>query len=144
MELIAFADTNVFLDAFLNRKPNDSACIEVLSLASTRKIELFTSPSCMLTVIYFLKKDGMLRGDIVTVISQLLVFITLISPGEESFTSGLFSDFPDIEDAIQYQTARQIKGVDYFITSNIKDFKKASPRLPVVNPAQFLALYKKS
>ncbi len=144
MELIAFADTNVFLDCFLSRKPNDIVCVEILNLAFNKKIRVFTSSSCVLTVMYFLKKDGMSRENIITVVSQLLVFISLISPQEGTFTNGLFSDFSDLEDAVQYHTALQIKGADYFITSNVKDFKKASPRLPVVDPAQFLTLYKKS
>jgi predicted nucleic acid-binding protein len=143
MELIVFADTNLFLDAFSNRKPNDLVCIEILDLAYTKKIKLFTSPSCILTVMYFLKKDGMSRENVVTVVSHLLVFISLISPEEQTFLNGLFTDFSDLEDAVQYHTALQIKGVDYFITSNVKDFKKASVRLPVVTPTDFLTGYRK-
>jgi predicted nucleic acid-binding protein len=142
MELIVFADTNLFLDAFLSRKPHDIDCIEVLDLARSKKIKLYTSSSCILTVIYFLKKDGMSREDIVTVISQLFAFTALISPGEQTFLKGLLTEFTDLEDAVQYFTALEVKGIDYFITSNVRDFKKATVQLPVVTPHQFLSKYK--
>ncbi len=50
----------------------------------------------------------------------------------------LHAGFLDLEDAVQYHTALQIKGIDYFITSNIKDYKKASAQLPVITPKQFI------
>lgn len=143
MELIAFADTNLFVDAFLSRKPCDIDCIEVLELARSKKIKLYTSSSCILTIMYFLKKDGMSREDIVIITRQLFAFVALISPGEQTFINGLLTDFTDLEDAVQYYTALEVKGIDYLITSNIKDYKKATVQLPVVTPKQFLSHYNK-
>jgi predicted nucleic acid-binding protein len=142
MELVVFADSNIFLDAFLDRKPTDIDCIEILDLARNKKIGAHTSSSCLLTVMYFLKKDGMSRKDVAAIMLQLLVFVSLVSPEEQAFKNGLLTDFNDLEDAVQYYTALQIKGIDYFITSNIKDFKKATPKLPVLTPTQFLKEYR--
>lgn len=143
MKFIAFADSNLFLDAFLNRQPNDVDCVAVLHLAANKSIKLFTSSSCLLTTMYFLKKDGISGQDIIAIISQLLEFVSIKSPGEQTFIQGLSAGFADLEDAVQYYTALEVKGIDYFITSNIKDFKKATVQLPVINPKPFLARYNK-
>jgi predicted nucleic acid-binding protein len=143
MELITFADTNIFLDAFLKRSPTESDCLSILDLARKRKIKLYTSSSCLLTVMYFLKKDGMSRSDVSTVITQLLLFVALIAPAEQTFRSALVTDFTDLEDAVQYYTALDIKGIDYFITSNTKDYKKATVQLPVLTPKQFVSMLNK-
>ena len=143
MKFIAFADSNLFLDAFLNRQPNDIDCITVLHLATSRKIKLFTSSSCLLTTMYFLKKNSISGQDIIAIISQLLEFISIKSPDEQTFVQGLSAGFNDLEDAVQYFTAMDVKGIDYFITSNTKDYKKATVQLPVVTPKQFLSHYNK-
>lgn len=143
MEIIVFADSNIFLDAFLKREPHHEDCLTILSFARNRKIKLYTSSSCLLTVIYFLKKDGMTNENIVIAVSLLFDFLSLISPDENIFINGLTAGFPDLEDAVQYYTAQRIKGIDYFITSNIKDYKKASRQLPAITPKQFITLFSK-
>ncbi|MEO5650072.1 MAG: hypothetical protein ABIR03_09130 [Ginsengibacter sp.] len=50
------------------------------------------------------------------------------------------SKFTDVEDAIQYYTAAKTESIDYFITRNIKDFKKFVSQLPVLTPSQFLKI----
>jgi hypothetical protein len=55
--------------------------------------------------------------------------------------TGLHAGFNDLEDALLYYTALTIEGITHFVTSNVKDFKKASTRLPVVSPSQFLKFY---
>lgn len=86
----------------------------------------------------------MSRKDVATIILQLLAFVSLVSPLEDAFKNGLMTEFIDLEDAVQYYTALQIKGIDFFITSNIKDFKKATDKLPVLAPTQFLKQYRDS
>jgi predicted nucleic acid-binding protein len=142
-EYILFVDSNVFLDAFLQRTPNDSDCKALLNLAENRNIKIYTSSSCLLNVIYFLEKSGFDNPDIIQTIKALLTFISLISPDENNFHLALSAGFTDLEDAVQYYTALQIKGIDYFITSNIKDFKKSSAQLPVTTAKQFLKVYNK-
>ncbi|MEP6512394.1 MAG: hypothetical protein ABJA79_00900 [Parafilimonas sp.] len=69
------------------------------------------------------------RVKIVDYVSTILKHSVLTNPDNQIFTSALASHFTDLEDAVQYYTALQIKGIDYFITSNIRDFKKASVQL---------------
>lgn len=140
-QYLLFADTNVFLDALLQRKPGRE-CKQILILAEKSAVKLYTSSSCLLTVIYFLQKSGMPVKVIRESVVDLLKFISLASPDEKEFLTSLNAHFADLEDAVQYHTALQIKGIDYFITSNIKDFRKASKQLPVITPGQFISISK--
>lgn len=138
-QYILFADTNVFLDAFLQRDLGID-CKKILYLSELATLKLYTSSSCLLTVIYFLQKSGIPQNVIIETMKDLFSFVSLQSTDKQAFLSGLSSGFSDLEDAIQYQTALEIKGIDYFITSNIKDFKKALSTLQVLTPSQFLKL----
>lgn len=142
-QYLLFADTNVFLDALLQRKAGRE-CKQILILAEKAVVKLYTSSSCLLTVIYFLQKSGMPAKVIRESVADLLKLLSLKSPDEKAFFASLNAGFPDLEDAVQYQTAFQIKGIDYFITSNIKDFKKPSKQLPVITPMKFMDIHNKS
>lgn len=141
MPTLAFADANVLLDAILNRFPNGEDCQAIMDLANSSRLQLYTSSSCVLMMMYFLKKDSMSAKEIIAIVSKLLLFISLISPSKDTFKIALYAGFSDLEDAVQYYTALDVKGMDYFITSNIKDFKAAKESLPVVTPKQFIAAY---
>ena len=93
---------------------------------------------------YLLSKAGISNGSIINIIDVLLKYISLAQTNEKNFLSGLYAGFTDLEDAIQYYTALAVKDIGYFITSNIKDYKKALPQLPVITPKQFLALHNKN
>lgn len=138
-----FIDSNVFLDAILHRTEYYSDCESLLKLPEITPLKLYTSPSCLLNVMYILEKTKINYSTIVEIAEQLLKNLSLISCNEKIFSEALHSGFPDLEDAVQYYTALQIKGIDYFITSNIKDYKKASRQLPVKMPKQFMTLYNK-
>lgn len=137
-----FLDTNVYLDYLLKRSGEKEA-EELLTLSTTHKIQVFTSSTCLLQVIYFLKREGYILNEIKVHIESILVFTHLADASTNTFTSALSSGFSDLEDAVQYHTALRVKGIDYFITSNTKDYKKATVQLPVVSPKQFLSLYYK-
>jgi hypothetical protein len=81
---------------------------------------------------------------IVSHTEKILAYSILINPDNLPFQKALSAGFSDHEDAVQYYTALTASGIDYFITSNIKDFKKASSQLPVVPSKQFMKLYLKT
>lgn len=144
MRYTVSADANVFLDGLLQRGDRGLDALEVIELAESNKVVLFISSTNLLNVIYFLKKANKTDNEIILSIKQLLSFTTVNSPDNSIFISALDSGFGDLEDAVQYYTALQIKGIDFFITSNIKDFKKATHKLPVLTPTQFLKQYSDS
>jgi predicted nucleic acid-binding protein len=136
------ADANVFLDGLLQRGEMGLDCLEIIELAESNQLFLYISSSNLMNVIYFLEKAGKNNSEIILTIKSLLSFTTVISPNNHTVIDALDANFNDIEDGIQYFTALQIEDVAFFITSNIKDFKKATERLRVVTPKQFLKLYK--
>ncbi len=137
-----FVDTNVYLDFLLHRGNEWEKAEAILELAERNAIELFTSSSCMLNLMYIMGNYKETRQNIIAYTSTLLRYSILANPDNTTFQTALASGFTDLEDAVQYYTAIRIKGLDYFITSNLKDFKKASIQLPVLSPGQFMALYK--
>jgi hypothetical protein len=70
-----------------------------------------------------------------------LTYIQFAETSKSSFSQALNTGFTDLEDAVQYCTALQIKGVDYFLTSNTRDYRKASAQLPVITATQFIRMY---
>ena len=76
---------------------------------------------------------------------KLLLYLTLINPVSNLpfYIEQAICDksFNDIEDAFQYYAALQV-GCNFFITANIKDFKKGEQKkLPVLKPDDYLFRY---
>lgn len=138
---MVFLDANVFLDALLQRNEYKASGV-ILDDADKRLLLIYTTASCLQNVMYFLSKAGISNGSIINIMAVLLQYVSLAQTNEKNFISGLHAGFTDLEDAIQYHTALAVKDIDFFITSNIKDYKKAQPQLPVVTPKQFLSKVK--
>ncbi len=143
MEYKIFIDTNVYLDYLIHRGNDWTEAEAVLLLAEENALDVFTSSSCILNLMYIMGTYKIEKANILSYTQTILSYSKLISPDNEKFSMALNAGFTDPEDAVQYYTALGIKGIDYFITSNIKDYKKAMPQLPVVTPKQFMTLYKK-
>ena len=138
-----FIDTNVYLDYLMNRGKEWQHAENILELAENNKIEIFTSASSLLNLMYVMRSYKMTNNEIVGHVNNILRYSKLANPDNTVFQTALSVGFPDLEDAVQYYTALHIKGIDYFITSNTKDYKKASSQLPVITPKQFMTLYNK-
>jgi predicted nucleic acid-binding protein len=137
-----FADANVYLDFLLQRGSEWKNSEAIFQLAEQNKIEVYTSASNLLNLIYIMGNYKLLKTEIVSHSYAILNYSILANPDNATFEAALASSFTDLEDAVQYFTALKIKGLDYFITSNIKDYKKAT-HLPVFTPKQFMSYYQK-
>lgn len=82
------------------------------------------------------------NAEIIDLIDLTLTYCQLANTSNAAFRQALRAGFTDLEDAVQYYTALEVKGIDYFITSNTKDYKKATVQLPVITPKEFLFKYK--
>lgn len=137
-----FVDTNVFLDAYLERTEDWKDSEMILQLAAMEQITLFTSAINIVNIVYVLGKQKLNNAEIIDLIDLTLTYSQLVNSTNAAFRQALRAGFTDLEDAVQYYTALEVKGIDYFITSNTKDYKKATVQLPVVTPKQFLSKYK--
>ena len=141
--IVVFLDSNVFLDALLQRTDFKEA-EAILQLKEKAELEIATTPACLLNVIYFIQKAGVPHNAVIQIMAELLETVFLVPTNKDIFLKAIHSEFTDIEDSVQYYSALSATNMDYFITSNIKDFKKASSQLPVVSPKQFMKLYLKT
>ena len=141
--IAVFLDSNVFLDALLQRNEFKEA-ETILQLNEKAELKISTTPACLLNVIYFIRKAGIPHNAVVQILAELLETVSLVPTSKDIFLRAIHGEFTDIEDAVQYYSALSVTNMDFFITSNIKDFKKASSRLPVVSPKQFMKLYLKA
>jgi predicted nucleic acid-binding protein len=139
-----FIDTNVFLDAILKRSENWQDCKSIFDLSYQKAFKLKTTSSVLLTVIYFIQKSGFSTSAVVQIADELLKIVNILPTNESVFFKAMQADFNDLEDAVQYYSAIESKSIDFFITSNTKDFKKSAIELPVVNPKQFLKLFNRN
>lgn len=137
-----FVDTNVFLNAYLERTEDWKDSEMILQSAAVEQITLYTSAINIVNIIYVLGKQKLNNTEIIDTIDLTLTYSQLVNTSNAAFRQALRAGFTDLEDAVQYYTALEIKGIDYFITCNTKDYKKATVQLPVVTPKQFLSKYK--
>ena len=138
-----FLDSDVLLDIILNRKPFVDQNLDLFSIRSDETALLFTSSSIIINTQYIGEKQiGRLHAK--TGMKKLLNYLEIVNPAKDSILKAYASNFTDIEDAIQYFTALENDIIDYFITRNIKDFKKNEAHLPVLTPSQFLKLPKQN
>jgi hypothetical protein len=90
---------------------------------------------------YVMKTYKLERKNIVENAFYILNYTKLINPDNTTFEIALFSAFGDLEDAVQYYTALEIKGVDYVVTSNIKDLRAHLCNCQVISPHEFMNKY---
>ena len=138
-----FIDTNVYLDVLMQRGSGWESAKAIFKLAEEGAIEVFTSASSVLNLMYVMGTYKLPGKEIIANTYAILSFTKLVNPGNVTFEIALSSAFKDMEDAVQYYTALEVKGVNYFITSNTKDYKSALPILPVTTPAAFMEEYGK-
>lgn len=132
-------DSDVVLDFLLKRTPFNVVAKELFTLALNEKIEICIS-SLAIANIYYLLQKAIGKAESLILLREILNFSKILSVGQHEILEAIISDFLDLEDSIQHQTAlnnTKIKGV---ITRNIKDFKKS--KLPVYSPESFLSLFK--
>jgi len=133
-----FIDTNVILDHALDRLFANEA-ERIFSMSEQGKIICYISAGSVYTLAYILEK-ALKNIDLVR--EKLSLYFTLITPVsclpycfEQAINDKAFDD---IEDAFQYYTALQAD-CDFFVTANVKDFKKGEmSKLPVLKPDDYL------
>lgn len=139
-----FADTNVFLDHLLKRAGQWEAAETLFMRAEQNHIEIFTSGISLVNIAYILEASKMPKPKIKKTLDAVLKYTRVAISPEKIFQQAIASEFSDVEDAVQYFTALHINGIEYFVSSNLRDFKKALPVLPAVSPKQMIELINKS
>ncbi len=131
-----FIDSDILLDVLLDRPPHFDPAAALLNAGFSKSIQLYTSGLVVSHMIYFLKdvhKYNQVKG----LLNSLLNGINICTIDHSVIEAALFSNWKELEDAIQYFAAIQAK-VDAIITRNKKDYKLS--RIPVYTAAEWGSL----
>jgi len=121
MSLKIYIDTNIFLNAILNRDNNISK--KVLSFLDDRGFDIILNDISIINIHYYVQKDY--NFDIAKqYIQTLLDEYTIISATDRLLSLALNSNFKDFEDAVQYFCAKEYQS-DLIITNDKKGFKNS-------------------
>jgi predicted nucleic acid-binding protein len=131
-----FLDTNIVLDIFHRDRPFYDDAIQLTYHLDEHRLIAFYSESVLTTLAYVLRKS-MTMKEINNIINNLNKRIKLLPCFEPLVNKAVLNDPPDFEDALLYEIALHHQ-MDYFITSNTKDFKSIQNTiLPVMNARDF-------
>ena len=130
-----FVDTNVFLDAFLNR--DDGSAKEVLKFFAVKQVALFINDITIINIAYILRK-AFSPDSIKAIIDLMTDEYRIICADERIITNANRSGFEDFEDGVQYACAQKAKA-DMIITGNKRDFIRSD--IDVLSPVEFVQLY---
>jgi predicted nucleic acid-binding protein len=136
--MTVFVDNNVVLDVLLGRDEGD-ASTELMKKCESGSLTGFISSNCVYICAYLLYKKFRNNDNVKEVLLALMKIFEVATSPKEVLKDGCLSEFRDLEDAFQYHTAIQVRGITYIITRNTKDFKGSA--IPAVTPAEFLERY---
>lgn len=133
-----FLDTNIMMDFFLDRFPFSEPASKVIYLGEDNKVMLYVSPISFPTIYYMMKKNNS-HNQLMKMFKEFNQKVKVISVGKKMLGSSLDSRFSDFEDAMQYFSAKNVKGMGAIITRNKKDFLKSE--IPVMTAAEYLQTF---
>lgn len=133
--MIFFIDVNIIIDLFLKREPFAENAIQIFESVDHKQWKLYTSDNAITTSYFYLKKDiGALNAK--QTIATFLSDVNIVPVTKEMLVNATISKIKDYEDAVQFQCAASITGIDGIITRNKKDFKHST--IPVFSPEEVL------
>ena len=136
--MIVLIDTNIILDMLEKREPFYESSNNVLSLCASKKIKGCIALHTISNLYYILRKNYSAE-DRRRLILGILRFLQVTNISHENVRHALErNDFPDFEDCLQDECARQ-NHADYIITRNTNDFLTSS--IPAITPSDFLIQY---
>ena len=136
-----FLDTDVAFDIISKRDPHYDSSIQLLQLAAKDRIRLLIA-ECSVANLFYLSLDIYKITDAASKLSDFIGACEVVAAGKDGALLALGSHFKDKEGALQYYTALQA-GSEYFITRNIRDYKRKRTSLPVYTPADFMKEFAK-
>ena len=129
-----FLDTNILIDILERREPYFLLSANILDLGYRGRVQLFATSLSFINTIYVSRKT--IGKDAALDKIRILRKTIEISPiSAKEFDVALASGSKDIEDALQYASAKAAK-CECIVTRNKKDFLQ-SEDLPICTPEEF-------
>ena len=127
-------DTNVILDALLKRSPFAEDAYSILKMADEKKINTHLAAFAITDIYYFISKN-LNHDDRIKAIKALFNIMNVVSITKQDLEKAMsFSEFTDLEDALQMQCLNKVKG-DYIITRD-EEFQKITDK--AISPKNFI------
>ncbi|HEY5392774.1 MAG TPA: PIN domain-containing protein [Hanamia sp.] len=132
----AFLDTNIVIDLLDPLRPFHQESLHLFDLLEQGKFKAYYSESVVTTTAYVIRRDYS-RDKICEIVDSLNKRIILLPCAANNINDATGKLPPDFEDGLLYEIALHHQ-LDYFITSNTKDFKTIqNAMLPVINAKGF-------
>ena len=133
-----FVDSNVVIDALVDRGPSHSAARLLLGLGQIGEFELWASPTQWTDMFYILSEGGKpsRRVEVKSKLSAVREAVHVSMMGETEIDKALSSAWEDLEDAVVYRAACAVSP-EALITSNVKDYELSE--IPVYTPESLFA-----
>ncbi len=131
-------DINIILDVFLKRERFFENSYKIFEKINDWEIEWFLSGISIDTIAYILKRNWKNNKEIKNILKELLKIFGIAEINKSVILKGLWNDFIDIEDSIQYESS-VYSLCNYIITRNVKDFKWEL-ELVVLTPEDFFKI----
>jgi predicted nucleic acid-binding protein len=126
-----FLDTNIIIDFLQPARPFHEDALNVFLNLSKAIFTGFISESVITTTPYLIRKDFS-SAELNTLLQNLNQKLQILSCTNQHVSVALQKQPVDFEDALLYEVALHHQ-MDYFVTSNTKDFKKIQQvSLPVI------------
>lgn len=129
-------DTNVLLDALLDREPYVRDAAELVAAVETGTMSGLLGATTV-TTIYYIAERALDRERALQGIRRLLMLFEVAPVNRAVLEDALRLDFQDFEDAVLHEAARHA-AAEGIVTRNVRDFSQAV--LPVYTPAELLQI----
>lgn len=130
-----FIDTNILIDLVTLREPFGKAAVLFFESARAESWELFSSALSIATTHYIVQKQNSPKVSN-AIIGNLLDLLEIVPANGAMLRKAVSHPITDFEDALQFECAISIKGINGIITRNRKDFKHST--IPVFAPEEVL------
>lgn len=127
-------DTNVVIDMLVDREGAADACF-IIDGAELGEYQLHLC-SLSVTNIYYSLRKQLTREERVEALKQLCKVLKVIPVDDMVIQNALNSGWKDLEDAVQYCSAKAIGYIDGIITRNEKDFVRSD--IEVIHSSRFI------
>ena len=127
-------DTNVVLDALLDREPFAQSATQIFALTEQSRLESYLGATTVTTVDYLLAQ-ALEKSEARSALKRLIELFEIAPVNRPVIEAALRSKIEDFEDAVLEQAAHLV-GVQSIVTRNVKDFKKSIVK--VLDPTELL------
>ena len=131
MAFKVFLDTNIIVDFLQPVRPFHEDAQQLFLHLSRDIFTAYISETIITTTPYLIRKEYS-SIELNTILKNLNQKLKILTCTNQQVLNALDKQPPDFDDALLYEIALHHQ-IDYFVTSNVKDFKRIQqPGLPVI------------